>query len=162
MTKSETPQNPVALENRDRTDDGRHFSPSAARNRGPIREVLEKILPKSGIALEIGSGTGEHVICFAKALPGLLWLPSDPDPASRASIKAWSATKGLANVRAPVAVDVREKVWGVENDAPFDAMISLNMVHIAPWAATLGLLAGGKRLLRPGGVLFLYGPFMIG
>jgi tRNA G46 methylase TrmB len=103
--------------------------------------VLTRVLPKKGIALEIGSGTGEHVMCFAKALPGLLWLPSDPDAASRASIKAWSATEGLANVRAPVAIDVREGVWGVEDDAPFDAMISLNMVHIAPWEAALGLLA---------------------
>ena len=91
MAKSETPPNPVALENRGREGDGRHFSPSAARNSGPIREVLEKVLPKSGIALEIGSGTGEHVVCFAKALPGLLWQPSDPDPASRASIEAWIA-----------------------------------------------------------------------
>src|SRR6478736_4130920 len=107
-----------ALENRDRTDDGRHFSPSAARNRGPIREVLEKILPKSGIALEIGSGTGEHVICFAKALPGLLWQPSDPDPTSRASIAAWIAAEGLANVRAPVAIDTRQAIWGVEDEAP--------------------------------------------
>jgi hypothetical protein len=88
MAKSETPPNPVALKNRDRTGDGRHFSPSAARNSGPIREVLERVLPKSGIALEIGSGTGEHVICFAEALSGLLWQPSDPDPASRASIAA--------------------------------------------------------------------------
>jgi hypothetical protein len=71
-------------------------------------------------------------------------------------------SEGLANVRAPVAIDVREEVWGVEDDAPFDAMISLNMVHIAPWEAALGLLAGGARLLRPDGVLFLYGPFMIG
>jgi SAM-dependent methyltransferase len=147
---------------RGRVGDAREFSPSAARNRGPIREVLTRVLPRKGIALEIGSGTGEHVICFAKALPGLLWLPSDPDPASRASIKAWSATKGLANVRAPVAIDVREKVWGVENDAPFDAMISLNMVHIAPWEAGLGLLAGAGRLLRPDGVLVFYGPFMLG
>ena len=108
------------------------------------------------------SGTGEHVICFAKALPGLLWLPSDPDAASRASIKAWRAIEGLANVRAPVAIDVREKVWGVENDAPFDAMISLNMVHIAPWEAALGLLAGAGRLLRPDGVLVFYGPFILG
>jgi hypothetical protein len=88
-------------------------------------------------------------------------LPSDPDEASRTSIEAWMASKGLANVRAPVAIDVREGVWGVEDDAPFDAMISLNMVHIAPWEAALGLLAGGARLLRPDGVLFLYGPFML-
>jgi SAM-dependent methyltransferase len=147
---------PDSVEVRSRVGDARQFSPSAARNCGPIREVLTRVLPKKGIALEIGSGTGEHVICFAKALPGLVWLPSDPDSASRAS------TEGLANVRAPVAIDVREGVWGVEDDAPFDAMISLNMVHIAPWEAALGLLAGAGRLLRPDGVLVFYGPFMLG
>ena len=128
--------------------DARQFSPSAARNCVPIREVLIRVLPKKGIALEIGSGTGEHVISFAKALPGLVWLPSDPDEASRASIRAWSVTEGLANVRAPVSVDVRDEIWGVEDDAPFDAMISLNMVHIAPWEAALALLAGAGRLSR--------------
>ena len=162
MAKSETPQNPVALENRDRTGDGRQFSPSAARNRVPVREVLENVLPQSGIALEIGSGTGEHVVCFAKALPGLLWQPSDPDPASRASIEAWIAAEGLANIRQPVAIDTRQAIWGVEDDAPFAAMISLNMIHIAPWESALGLLAGAGRLLRPEGILYLYGPFMRG
>ena len=153
---------PDSVEVRSRVGNARQFSPSAARNCGPIQEVLTRVLPKKGIALEIGSGTGEHVICFAKALPRLVWLPSDPDAASRASIKAWSATEVLANVRAPVAIDVREGVWGVEDDAPFDAMISLNMVHIAPWEAALGLLAGAGRLLRPDGILVLYGPFMLG
>jgi len=162
MAKSETPPNPVALENRDQAGDGRHFSPSAARNSGPIREVLERVLPKSGIALEIGSGTGEHVICFAKALPGILWQPSDPDPASRASIEAWIAAEGLANIRAPAAIDTRQAIWGVEDDAPFAAMISLNMIHIAPWESALGLLAGAGRLLGPEGVFYLYGPFMRG
>ena len=147
---------PVAVE------DARQFSPSAARNCVPIREVLTRVLPKKGIALEIGSGTGEHVVCFAKALPRLVWLPSDPNRASRISIEAWTTSEELTNVRAPVPIDVREEVWGVEDDAPFDVMISLNMIHIAPWEAGLGLLAGGKRLLRPDGVLFLYGPFMIG
>ena len=141
--------------------DARQFSPSAARNCVPIREVLTRVLPKKGIVLEIGSGTGEHVVCFAKALPRLVWLPSDPDEASRTSIEAWMTSEGLANVRAPVAIDVREEVWGVEDDAPFDAMISLNMIHIAPWEAALGLLAGGARLLRPDGILFLYGPFRL-
>jgi SAM-dependent methyltransferase len=159
MSKSDTPPT-VALEDRGRNGDGRQFSPSAARNSGPIREVLEKVLPRSGIALEVGSGTGEHVVCFAKAMPGLLWQPSDPDPASRASIAAWIAAEGLANVRAPVAIDVREAVWGVEDEAPFGALISLNMIHIAPWQAALGLLAGAGRLLRPDGILYLYGPFM--
>ena len=102
MTKSETPKIPWRLRTATARTTGGTSRRSAARNRGPIREVLEKILPKSGIALEIGSGTGEHVICFAKALPGLLWQPSDPDPASRASIAAWIAAEGLANVRAPV------------------------------------------------------------
>jgi len=163
MSNSGHPSRPVAVEDRSRAADARQFSPSAARNCGPIREVLTRVLPKKGTVLDIGSGTGEHVLCFAKALPRLVWLPSDPDAASRASIKAWIATEGLANMRAPAAIDVQRAVWDVEDDAPFDAMISLNMVHIAPWEAALGLLAGAGRLLRPGdGVLFFYGPFMLG
>ena len=150
------------VEDRSAIGDARQFSPSAARNCEPIREVLTRVLPRKGIVLEIGSGTGEHAICFAKSLPELVWLPSDPDSASRASIEAWIATEELANVRAPLAIDVRGAIWGVEDDAPFDAMISLNMVHIAPWEAALGLLAGAGRLLRPNGVLFFYGPFMLG
>jgi SAM-dependent methyltransferase len=124
--------------------------------------VLTRVLPSKGIVLEVGSGTGEHAICFAKALPKLVWLPSDPDADSRASIEAWIATEGLANVRAPLAIDVRGEIWGVESDAPFDAMISLNMIHIATWEAALGVLAGAGRLLKPDGVLFFYGPFMRG
>jgi SAM-dependent methyltransferase len=162
MSNSGHPPRPVAVEDRSRAADARQFSPSAARNCGPIREVLTRVLPKKGTVLEIGSGTGEHVLCFAKALPRLVWLPSDPDAASRASIKAWIAIEGPANVRAPVAIDVRAGTWDGEDDAPFDAMISLNMVHIAPWEAALGLLAGAGRLLRPDGVLFFYGPFMLG
>jgi hypothetical protein len=81
---------------------------------------------------------------------------------SLTSIEAWIATERLANVRAPVAIDVRRETWDVEDDAPFDAMISLNMIHVAPWVAALGLLAGAGRLLTPDGVLFLYGPFMLG
>ena len=161
MPNSDHPPRPVVVEERSRAADARQCSLSAARNRGPIREVLTRVLPKKGIVLEIGSGTGEHAVCFAKALPRLVWLPSDPDAASRASIAAWIATEGLANVRAPVALDVRGGIWGVEGDAPFDAMISLNMVHIAPWEAALGLLTGAGRLLGPDGVLFFYGPFML-
>src|SRR4029078_9052627 len=102
------------VEVRSRAGDARQFSPSAARNCGPIREVLTRVLPKKGIALENGCGIGTHVICFSKELPGLVWLPSDPDSASRASIKAWSATEGLANVRAPGAIDAREGGWAGE------------------------------------------------
>jgi Protein of unknown function (DUF938) len=162
MPNSDHPPRPVAVEARSRTADARQCSPSAARNRGPILDVLTRVLPKKGTALEIGSGTGEHTVYFAKALPGLIWLPSDPDAGSRLSIEAWISTEGLANVRAPVALDVRRGIWGVEGDAPLDAMISLNMVHIAPWEAALGLLAGAGRLLGPYGVLFFYGPFMLG
>ena len=162
MSNADHPSRTVAVENRSHIGDARQFSSSAARNREPIREVLTRVLPRKGVVLEVGSGTGEHAICFAKALPELVWLPSDPDVTSRASIEAWITTDRLANVRAPVAIDVREAVWGVENDAPFDAMISLNMVHIAPWEAALGLVAGAGRLLRQGGVLFFYGPFMMG
>ena len=162
MPNSDHPPRPVAVEDRRRAAVARQCSPSAARNRGPILEVLTRVLPKKGIVLEIGSGTGEHVVCFAMALPSLVWLPSDPDAGSRASIEAWIAAEGPANVRAPVALDVRRGIWGVEGDAPLDAMISLNMVHIAPWEAALGLLAGAGRLLGPDGVLFFYGPFMLG
>jgi tRNA G46 methylase TrmB len=97
---------PVAVEHRSPTCDARQFSPSAARNCGPIREVLTHVLPRKGIVLEIGSGTGEHAICFAKALPKVVWLPSDPDTASARHIEAWIATE-VANVRAPIAIDVR-------------------------------------------------------
>ena len=104
---------PNSVEVRSRTDDARQFSPSAARNSGPIREVLTRVLPEKGLALEIGSGTGEHVICFAKALPGLLWLPSDPDAASRASIKAWSAMKDspMCERRSPSTCAKRYGAW---------------------------------------------------
>ena len=159
----------IAVEDRSCSAAARQFSPSAARNRGPNRDVLTRVLPKNGIVLEIGSGSGEHAVCFAKALPKLIWLPSDPDMDSRASIEAWIVTEHLANVRSPVAIDVRRKtwdaereIWDVKDDAPFDAMVCLNMIHIAPWAAALGLLAGAGRLLRTGGILFLYGPFMRG
>jgi len=162
MSNSDDPPSPLGVEDRSDVTNARQFSPSAARNCRPIRDVLTRVLPKKGIVLEIGSGTGEHAICFAKALPELVWLPSDPDPASHASIMAWIATEGLANVRAPVAIDVRREAWGVEEDAPFDAMISLNMIHIAPWETALGLLVGAGRLLRPDGVLFFYGPFLRG
>ena len=162
MPNPDHPPSPIAVRDRDLAADARQCSPSAARNRGPILEVLTRVLPKKGVVLEIGSGTGEHAVFFAKALPRLVWLPSDPNAGSRASIEAWIAAEGLANVLPPVSIDVREAIWGVEEAAAFDAMISLNMVHIAPWEAALGLLAGADRLLRPDGILFFYGPFMLG
>jgi hypothetical protein len=151
---------PVALEQRALDVDERMFSPSAARNAEPILTVLKGIFPAHGSVLEIGCGTGEHVVCFAAAMPTLTWLPTDPDPASRASTASWIGFSRLSNILAPVDVDASSPVWNVDALAPFDAMLSINMVHIAPWAATTGLFSGAGRLLRGGGLLCLYGPFL--
>ncbi len=147
---------PTALE--DRGTDVRMRSPSAARNRELILTVLQRVLPQEGRVLEIASGTGEHAVHFAHAMPGLTWRTSDPDAASRTSIAAWIEAEALANVLAPLAIDTRTSDWGVEGER-FDAVVSLNMIHIAPWEAALGLVAGASRLLKPKGLLFFYGPF---
>ena len=160
MTESNDRPLPVALEERVQDADERMFSPSAARNAEPILKVLQRLLPAHGSVLEIGCGTGEHAMCIAGAMPGLSWLPTDPDAASRASTASWTRFTGLRNVLEPREIDACSALWGVEALAPFDALVSINMVHIAPWAATLGLFAGAGRLLRPGGLLCLYGPFM--
>ncbi len=149
---------PIALENRE-TDADRLFSPSAARNREPILQALKSILPLHGAALEIASGTGEHVVHFAQGLPGWRFQPTEFDETSRRSVAAWIAHEGLTNVAPPVPLDARADHWDVEATAPFDAILSLNMIHIAPWAAAAGLFRGAGRVLRLGGVLFLYGPF---
>ncbi len=135
------------------------YSPSAARNRDAIRDVVLEIMPSEGQILEIGGGTGEHGAHIAAAAPGLTWHSGDPDPASRASIAAWIKDAGLTNLKGPHAIDVTAEDWGVEAGAPFDGLVSINMIHIAPFAAATGLFAGAGRLLKRGGVLFLYGPF---
>ena len=137
-------------------DDGRWFTPSAERNKGPILALLERTLPRAGLVLEIGSGTGQHVAHFARALPQLAWQPSDADAAFRASIRAWTGRENLGNVHAPLDLDVRRLPWPV---ARVDAVLCINMIHVAPWAATQALLAGAKEVLNRGGVLFLYGPY---
>jgi cyclopropane fatty-acyl-phospholipid synthase-like methyltransferase len=162
MTDESENRPPVALEQRGVSADQRMFSPAVARNSAPILAVLQRVLPANGVVLEIGCGTGEHAMHFAGAMPGLTWLPSDPDADSRASTASWIESTGLSNVLPPLDIDVCAKAWGVEHTAPFDAIVSLNMVHISPWAATLGLFAGAGRLLRAGGLLFLYGPFTRG
>jgi SAM-dependent methyltransferase len=137
-------------------DRGRWFTASAERNKEPILALLKRILPHTGLVLEIGSGTGQHVAHFAKALPELTWQPSDPDAAFRESIRSWMEFENLGNVRAPVALDVCSFPWPV---AHADAVLCINMIHVAPWAATEALLTGAKGVLIRGGVLFLYGPY---
>ncbi len=137
----------------------RQRSPSAERNREPILSVLREALPATGRVLEIASGTGQHAVCFARAMPGLDWQPSDADAAARASIAAWIAHEGLANVRAPLALDVHQPDWGVDT---LDAVVCINMIHISPWSATQALFAGASRRLADGGVLYLYGPYKRG
>jgi cyclopropane fatty-acyl-phospholipid synthase-like methyltransferase len=135
--------------------DNRRVSPSVARNREPILDVLRGVLPEHARVLEIASGTGEHAAFMARALPGIAWQPSDPDAESRASIAAW--TTGLDNVAQPLAIDVRAKDWGVAE--PFDAVVAINMIHYSPWESTPALFKGAARLLAPGGIVFLYGPY---
>jgi SAM-dependent methyltransferase len=136
--------------------DGRWFTPSAERNKGPILAVLKRVLPQTGLVLEIGSGTGQHAVHFASALPTLTWQPSDPDAELRDSVRSWLAREKLANVRAPVELDVRRLPWPL---ARADAVLSINMIHVAPWAATGALVSGASEVLPEGGVLFLYGPY---
>ncbi|MBN3765761.1 DUF938 domain-containing protein [Burkholderia sp. Ac-20365] len=137
----------------------RQHAPAAERNREPILAVLKRVLPATGTVLEIASGTGQHAIHFAAALPQLVWQPSDADDEARASIAAWTAHSGLTNVRAPLALDVRDASWGIE---AADAIVCINMIHISPWESAQALIDGAGRLLPAGGVLFLYGPYRRG
>src|SRR3954447_1515155 len=134
--------------------DARLFAPSAVRNRAPILDALRPHLPTSGTVLEIASGTGEHVAHFAGALPALMWQPTDLGPERRASIDAWTAD--LPNIRPAHALDAASADWPIERA---DAVLCINLIHIAPWAAAEGLVAGAARILPPGGLLALYGPY---
>jgi SAM-dependent methyltransferase len=135
------------------TEDPRRYAPATLRNRDPILAELRRLLPPRGLVLEVASGTGEHCAHFAAALPALEWQPTDFDPDNRASIAAWCAS--LPNVRPPVAMDAAAP-WPVE---AADAVLCINMIHIAPWDATLGLLRGAARALPAGAPLILYGPY---
>ncbi len=130
---------------------------ATTRNRDPILEVLRRVLPPQGTVLEIASGSGEHAIHFATHLPHLAWQPSDDSSDARLSVDAWRAGTALANLRAPIALDACSEAWGVDRA---DAVVCINMIHIAPWRACEGLMRGAARVLPPAGVLFLYGPFM--
>ena len=134
----------------------RREAPAAARNVGAIGDLLEQWLPERGLVLEVASGTGEHALAFARRFPSLTWQPSDPDPLALSSIAAW-AREGPSNLRPPLKLDSGSADWPLTEA---DALLNINMVHISPWRAALGLLDGAVRLLGPAGRLILYGPWL--
>src|SRR5512147_994615 len=140
----------------EKTADGKWSNPSAERNKGPILGVLAQVLPTRGLVLEIASGTGQHVMHFAKARPDLTWQPSDPDAELRESIALRIREERRANVNWPIDLDVTQLPWPLQ---AADAVLAINMIHVAPWAATLALFEGAKALLSTGHILFLYGPY---
>jgi SAM-dependent methyltransferase len=141
------------------TAHARQYRPHVARNREPILAVLRRVLPRKGLVLEVASGSGEHAAYFAAELPALDWQPTDPDPQALASIAAHRAAAPLPNLLSPLALDVTAARWPV---ARADVIVCCNMIHIAPWAACEGLIAGAPRTLSDGGTLYLYGPYKIG
>lgn len=134
-------------------------SPAADRNKEPILSVLRGILGEGGKALEIASGTGQHAVWFAAALPGWTWQPTDADIGMLPVIAGRIAQSGLANVRAPLQLDVTAPPWPLAQET-FDAIYCANMLHIAPWACCAALMQGAARHLAPGGVLVTYGPYV--
>jgi len=141
------------------SEDARRFAPAVARNKAAITEVLVRHVPASGLVLEVASGSGEHALHFAAEFPALSLQPTDPDAAALASITAWRAEARLANLLPPLMLDVMATDWPVQKA---DAVICINMIHIAPWGATAALMSGAARILPPGAILFLYGPFKRG
>lgn len=136
--------------------DTRLYAPAVQRNREAILAVLGGILPPAGLVLEIASGSGEHAVHFARALPHLTFQPSDPSPDAVASIAAWTRESGLHNILPPLVLDASAPDWPIE---AADAILCINMIHIAPWAAAEGLFRQAGHLLEPGQPLYLYGPY---
>ncbi len=138
--------------------DPRIYRPHVARNRDSILDVLRRVLPSRGLVLEIASGSGEHAAYFAERMPALFWQPTDPDERALASIAAHRTAAAAPNLLPPLQLDVHSERWPVDRA---DAVICNNMIHIAPWSACAGLIAGAARTLPAGGVLYLYGPYKI-
>jgi hypothetical protein len=134
----------------------KQHTPQADRSKGPILEVLSRVLPDIGIVLEIGSGTGQHVMHFGRQMPGIVWQPSDYDQVAVASIDSYRQEAKLSNVREPLLLEVRKRTWG---HGLLDGVLGINLVHVTSWSVCEGLFDGARRHLRPEGVLFLYGPF---
>jgi SAM-dependent methyltransferase len=138
------------------TPEGGLHAAATERNRGPILEVLRRVLPREGVVVEVASGTGQHAAFFASALSHLAWQPTDLDPRHLESIRAWSRVAAAPNLAPPLLLDVEADPWPVSRA---DAIVNINMIHIAPWSACEALMRGAGRLLRAGGVLYMYGPF---
>ncbi len=136
--------------------DGRLVSPSAERNKGPIAEILLRVLPAQGEVLEVSSGTGQHVLHFAQAMPHIRWQPTERDPNSLKSIAGWLGRPPPPNVNAPLRLDVHDASWPAHEVA---AVVCINMIHIAPPSAAEALIRGAGNVIAPGGILFLYGPY---
>ena len=136
--------------------DGRIVSPSAERNKGPIAEILMRVLPAQGEVLEVSSGTGQHVLHFAQAMPHIRWQPTERDPDSLKSIASWLGRPPPPNVNAPLGLDVYDASWPAHDVA---AVVCINMIHIAPPSAGEALMRGAGNVIAPGGILFLYGPY---
>ncbi len=134
------------------------ISDAADRNKGPIADVLDSMLPARGVILEIASGSGQHITYFARRFPHLMWQPSDPDPECRISILAYLEHSGLSNVRAPLDLDTTKDAWPPIRTR---GIVCINMAHIAPWSATIGLLDKAAGLLDDEQRLFLYGPYRL-
>lgn len=133
-------------------------APASQRNRVPIADVLEGVLPNEGTVLEISSGSGEHAMYFAARFPHLIWQPSDVDPDALESIRAWADEASLKNLREPLALNVTDDSWPIAAAA---AVLNMNMIHISPWETCVGLMKGAGRLLAPGKLLYIYGPMII-
>ena len=140
----------------EKTADGKWSIPAAERNKDPILGVLARVLPSRGLVLEVASGTGQHVMHFAEALSGLTWQPSDPDAELRESIALRVREEQRANVKNTIDLDVTKLPWPLQTA---DAVVAINMIHVAPWSATLALFEGAKALLSTEQVLFFYGPY---
>lgn len=143
----------------DRQHRQKQYAPAAERNAAPILDVLRRYFPDTGTVLEIASGSGQHACHFAGALPQIVWQPSDRDANARASIHAWREDAGLENLRAPLDLDVMDPGWSGALDRQFDAVIAINLIHVAPWPLVEALLGGAADLLVPGGLVYLYGPY---
>ena len=134
------------------------FAPAAERNRQPILDVLRRVLPDTGLVLEVASGTGQHAVFFSEHLCGLRWQPSDASVDGLRSIRAWVEESALENILPPIELDVRSPRWPI---ASADALLCINMIHISPWDTTESLFQGASAVLAGGAPLITYGPYRL-